>query len=90
MEFFDKSDGSAEGGKEPEKSSHNLTISPLGRLVIGHETLGQTVVQTLLRALLWPDSPSSLRAASSPRDANSCGGVAHQHSANRGVHRTCR
>ena len=56
---FDKSDT---GDKEP--SSHNLSLSPLGQLVMGHETLGQTLVQTLLRALLWPDSPSSLRAAS--------------------------
>ena len=44
-------------------STHNLTLSELGSLVIQHDSIGQTIVQTLLRALLWPDSPTSARAS---------------------------
>jgi len=44
-------------------STHNLTLSDLGTLVMQHESLGQCVTQTLLRALLWPDSPSSARSS---------------------------
>lgn len=43
-------------------SSNSLALSSLGTLVMGHDTLGQCVVLTLLRALVWPDSQASARA----------------------------
>ena len=39
-----------------------LSLSELGQLVLQHESLGQCVIMTVLRGLLWPDSPSSMRA----------------------------
>ncbi len=39
-----------------------LSMSELGHLVVQHESLGQCVTMTVLRGLLWPDSPSSMRA----------------------------
>ena len=44
-------------------NGHNLSLSELGNLVLGHETLGQCVVQTLLQSLVWPDSQTSGRAS---------------------------
>ena len=51
-----KSSGSSNSG-------HNLSLSELGVLVLRDESLGQCIALTLLRALVWPDSPTSVRAA---------------------------
>lgn len=44
------------------KNNNTVTLSELGRLVLQHPMLGQCVITTLLKALVWPDSPSSVRA----------------------------
>jgi exportin-5 len=45
-------------------NGHNLSLSELGSLILQHETLGQCVLETLLCALVWPDSQTSGRASS--------------------------
>lgn len=47
-----------------QKQNHKLVASELGLLVLQHEGLSQCVIVTLLGALVWPDSPSSVRACS--------------------------
>ncbi len=67
--------GTSNGASEKEatnsNSNHNpntpgggskLSVSELGTLVLQHDSLGQGVVLTVLQGLLWPDSPSSMRA----------------------------
>ena len=44
-------------------NGHSLSLSELGCLILQHETLGQCVLETLLRALVWPDSQTSGRAS---------------------------
>lgn len=51
------SDNNGESNGKP-----NQKLSELGTLVLGDDRLGQTVILTLLQALVWPDSPSSVRA----------------------------
>jgi exportin-5 len=43
-------------------NTNAIALSELGRLVLQHDSLGHCVIETLLRALVWPDSPSSVRA----------------------------
>ena len=44
-------------------NGHNLSLSELGTIIMQHETLGQCVLETLLRALVWPDSQTSGRSS---------------------------
>ena len=44
-------------------NGHNLSLSDLGGLVLQDEKLGQCVLETLLQALIWPDSQTSGRAS---------------------------
>ena len=48
---------------ESNNKSFVLTLSELGKLVLSHQMLSQCVMETLLEAMLWPDSPSSVRAS---------------------------
>lgn len=43
--------------------SYNLTLSNLGKMIVQNDASLQHVMTTLLEALVWPDSPSSVRAS---------------------------
>ncbi len=51
-------DDNGSGNRDNNKAS----ISELGELVLADEALGNCMTVTALQALLWPDSPSSVRA----------------------------
>jgi len=57
-------DANANKNGEADTNGHNNpTISELGLMALRDPSLGQTVIQTILRGLNWPDSPTSQRAA---------------------------
>eukprot|EP00095_Tigriopus_kingsejongensis_P004335 snap_masked-scaffold1460_size40381-processed-gene-0.0 protein:Tk04335 transcript:snap_masked-scaffold1460_size40381-processed-gene-0.0-mRNA-1 annotation:"PREDICTED: exportin-5" len=62
------SDGIADGdqpsGGAGAKSLNVLSLSELGSLALQHGALGNCLMGTLLKAVLWPDSPTSVRACS--------------------------
>jgi len=57
----DENDGG--GGGQAANGGSRLVMSELGHMALLDESLGQCLTLTALQALLWPDSPSSVRAS---------------------------
>ena len=46
-----------------QANGNSTSISELGNFALHHESLGQCLITTILKSLVWPDSPSSVRAS---------------------------